>query len=118
MDIEEVELPTSKPCTRCGKDKPLKNFYKQWSGKYGRTSMCRHCLLKAHKIKLQNKKLAESEKKKCSTCKRIKSVKDFYLHSRGGGYRASDCKLCASEKSTIRYYKRIGKRRPRKVKDD
>jgi len=43
-----------KKCTKCSETKPLGEFHKKKSGKYGVTSACKICTLKWHKQKYQN----------------------------------------------------------------
>jgi hypothetical protein len=117
--FEEVVLPTSKICTKCGEDKLFKCFYKLWSGKYGYMATCRLCLRRIHIAKIANKKLAENEKRKCSACKAVKITKLFYKRKKCGNRKAGYsymCMECEKDKSLDNYYKRIGKKRPRKAK--
>ena len=39
----EAEAPSSKPCSKCGEDKPLTEFSKKSTGKYGRRADCKPC---------------------------------------------------------------------------
>lgn len=38
-----------KTCTKCGKTKPIEEFYKSPTGKYGVYSVCKECQRKEHK---------------------------------------------------------------------
>lgn len=47
-------MPDSKPCTKCGKDKPLDD-YSPGSGKFGRKSRCRECSNEDHGLRYQTR---------------------------------------------------------------
>jgi hypothetical protein len=40
---ETVEVSSTKKCSKCGIEKPLDDFYKSRSGKFGRTQQCKVC---------------------------------------------------------------------------
>lgn len=61
-----------KTCTKCGETKPLEDFHRQKSGKYGRQPKCKNCQ-KAYNKEYYNKNQTELVEKK-------KEYRELYLH--------------------------------------
>jgi len=66
-----IKLRMEKKCTGCGETKPLEEYHKKKSGKYGRCAKCKLCMnayMKAYnqseERKAYQKKYRESEKGK------------------------------------------------------
>ena len=104
-----------KKCYKCGVDKKPKQYHKHRYSKPGRMVTCKLCLLKAYRLKCTNLQLAKTGEKMCSDCYKVKSAKDFYLYAGGNGSLRNKCKACTGKTSSKEYYKKLGRRKPKKV---
>lgn len=89
-----------KACSRCGVEKPLNFFHRQASNHSGFRSACKECRRedgKAYWKNLRNgasRPMCEITEKRCTVCKVIKPVAEFYQRS-PGRYRVA-CKSCGN----------------------
>jgi len=108
--MEEI----TKVCTGCGLDKPLDEFYKLNSGKYGRAAMCKTCRKEydknPEKVKARAKQIKEEIKvkttsKTCTKCKKDKPLEEYHKDKTKNDGRACRCNSCYKK-----YYERNKKR--------
>jgi hypothetical protein len=79
------ELPTHKPCTLCGVDKPLEEFTVSENGRYGRSSHCKKCKnekMAAYRKTTPHIAVDEQDKpNQCDKCgKRFMALGSLILH--------------------------------------
>ena len=101
---EAEQLPHSmKRCSKCGIVKAFSDYYKQKSGKHGRTAACIECCCAKDKRKRDaNRKkrkrykaeLAAMGLKKCAACGQVKFIEDFGVETRRKDGRLGACKTC------------------------
>ncbi|MBW1730033.1 MAG: hypothetical protein JRH08_00880 [Deltaproteobacteria bacterium] len=61
MELEQTTVnPTSKKCTKCGEEKPLKEFYADPKSKDGHSYHCKECQRQAGRERRLRKKLGKS----------------------------------------------------------
>lgn len=96
--MEEV---SSKPCVRCGIEKPLAEFHKAAKGKFGRNSKCIPCTKEIRFSKLGVTEISKHfvvikngiPYKTCRDCKEEKHLK-YFLHSSHSGRKSPICRKC------------------------
>lgn len=83
-----------KVCTKCGKWKPLNEFHKHQTGKYGCRPTCKVCRsVPKTPYQLEYEKLAKYDLRRCRECEQIKSLDEFYDYGAEKG-RYYTCKNC------------------------
>lgn len=91
-----------KKCPKCGRELPEEMFNKNKNKKDGLSCYCKDCQREAHK-KAKEKKISQDNKvsdiipfgmKRCTKCKAIKPLEDFYVNSMGADGYFWHCKEC------------------------
>ncbi len=77
-------------CGRCKIEKPLEDFHKNSSSKWGVVSICKNCKSMKKVVELSE------DTKECSTCKKELSISLFKKASNKSGL-SSKCKYCTDE---------------------
>lgn len=116
-------------CTNCNVTKNLDEFYAKKTGKHGRYSMCKQCMISKYSDK--RKAYYKTYKRKnvsidtreypdgirnCPTCKQDKSVDDYYYDSMIRNIKGS-CKSC-TKIVRQRYYPTRNKKRKENLDKD
>lgn len=105
-----MEGISSKPCVRCGTEKPLTEFHKSAKGKFGRNSKCIPCTKEIRFLKLG---IAEPSKyftvikngipyKTCRDCKVEKHLK-YFMYSTFSDRKSPVCRSCIYFKKAKAY---------------
>jgi hypothetical protein len=106
------DIPASKPCSKCGEDKPLNEYHPQRDGKDGVRGDCRVCVNAARRAKNANGPRARARAaerpgfKCCNRCWQVKPVEEFSPAKRGRYGVRGECKACASLKQSERNRRR------------
>lgn len=113
-------------CANCNETKCLNEFYAKKTGKYGRHSFCKKCMISKYSDK--RKEYSKTYKRKnsytdtrvypdgirnCPTCKKDKSVDEYYYDSMIKNIKGS-CKAC-TKVVRQRYYSVGNKKRREKL---
>lgn len=99
----------SKVCTRCRILKPLDNFTKQSTGKYGHTARCKACERELAYIRERGHKITYIQRplfvlsKPCSRCKIEKPIEDFRVDQSKKDSHRYICKQCEKEEDKKRF---------------
>jgi len=91
----------TKVCSKCKIEKPLSEFHKQKSGKYGVHGWCKTCFSnwqKEHRYRGERKTPILYMTKICPICKTEKPILDFYKDKRQG--IRPRCKSCSKLDAT------------------
>ena len=97
-----------KRCTKCKVIAPFDYFYRDKTNKKGMHGWCKECH-KTYKngklnLKQENDLKEEISFKKCTKCKEIKPLNEFYKQSKskdGYAYQCKDCRRIMKRKYTI-----------------
>lgn len=90
----------NKQCTKCKEEKPLTEFSKNKSTPDGLQYHCKECHNKYVKVnyhELKSRPKTEINEKKCSTCKKTKSISEFYDDPSKNDGKRSQCIKCTKE---------------------
>lgn len=97
-----------KRCTKCKVIAPLDFFSRDKSAKTGRQRWCKECQRNYIKNKSNSKQETDLKEeisfKKCTKCKEIKPLNEFYKQSKskdGYAYQCKDCRRIMKRKYTI-----------------
>lgn len=84
-----------KRCTRCGKEKPLIEFWRRLDGYQ---SACKDCARKAKGVKYTRPRrvVVEGEPRKCKICGKTKPARDFYWRADNHTW-FSECMECTKK---------------------
>lgn len=109
---ESHQLPTTKKCERCGEVLPFDDF--EWMNYKGTRKRMRICS-KCYHAAMNKKKGAQPEvpegMKRCSSCKEVKPVSEFYTDNKAlDGYKSA-CKICHTKQVNKRQKERREARR-------
>lgn len=83
--------PTTRACTRCKAEKPLTEFHRSKTGKYGRAAQCRTCFAALYRAA---RCYAPPPEKRCFTCQEVKSASEFFANAIRADGLDSYCKTC------------------------
>lgn len=91
----------TKPCTKCGVEKPLTDFSRNTRASDGRTSQCKACVTTYRKgyverIAAERVEPSPSTTKQCTACHQIKPVDSFSRHRANHDGRQSQCRECVA----------------------
>ena len=87
-----------KLCKKCNTTKPLGEFSRDRTRKYGRKLVCKTCTNKALQLRTpHNYKETTATEKACTNCGLIKPLIDFHLYKWGEHGRKPRCKICRIE---------------------
>ena len=109
-----MEPPTEKSCTKCGVVKPLDEFSRRASAKYGRTPWCKTCIAEQSAARYAAKKAAgdqwdpDVDTKECNECGETKLLREFARHAAGLKGRKSYCHPCFAAQNRERADSRQG----------
>lgn len=114
---EETNIPKRKRCSICKVMKDLESFSPCSTGKYGRYAYCRDCrnsrLFESNpnREEIDEKRalrigLRANGLKRCTSCKEIKPLEDFYGDPRRTDGKQSRCKECFLQKGNHSYLKK------------
>ena len=81
-------------CTKCKIKKPLFEFHKNKNTSDGYQVICKNCRSQKNKTTIEKDRLFQIGLKKCSKCKVIKKLIEFFKDTRSVHGFASYCKLC------------------------
>jgi very-short-patch-repair endonuclease len=102
----ETKNITEIKCNLCGEDKKLDDFYNDKNSPTGHMRRCKICHINRLKVLVEVKDKIIITDKKCSCCKEVKSVLEFYkLLKSVDGYKIY-CKDCEKLKAKILYDKK------------
>jgi hypothetical protein len=91
---ESHQLPTTKKCERCGEVLPLDDFeWMNYKGARKRMRICSKCYHAAMSKKKGQPEVPEGMKR-CSSCKEVKPVSEFYTDNNAQDGYKSACKIC------------------------
>lgn len=95
-------------CTKCGKDLPISEFYRESTAvNQTHRAACKECDKK--RIRATNKLRYHAEKKVCVDCGKEKSVTLFYKAKKNSGGRDVRCRDCYEIRRKEMYPERKGK---------
>lgn len=93
----------TKVCTICNREFPATEeyFYKDKSGKYGVRAICKECLNKKNRAKINPLNTDPSILRRCTKCgKRLPATEEYFYKSRTGKYGVmAECKECRNRKT-------------------
>lgn len=112
---ESHQLPTTKKCERCGEVLPFDDFeWMNYKGARKRMRICSKCYHAAMSKKKDDTEVPEGMKR-CSSCKEVKPVSEFYTDNNAlDGYKSA-CKPCHSEKVAKKQKERRDARRQERI---
>jgi hypothetical protein len=85
----------TKICTKCHKEKPLTDFYKDIRGKFNVVSVCKDCHKSPRTKEKEAKRILVSEGFKiCNKCKETKPLLEFHINKKTKDGRGYSCKKC------------------------
>jgi hypothetical protein len=97
----------TKVCKICGLEKPLSDFSKSSTNKYGVATKCKECCNWKHrsdeskKKELEWRELFDKGLKKCACCGKKLPLEDFPLRKSSRDGRKSYCIVCYREKALV-----------------
>lgn len=89
---EQPTTPTTKRCTRCGREKTLDHYQNSAASKDGLQSWCRECIRTYYKLDIKYR--YQGGVKLCSKCKSIRPRTEFVDDSHYNDGKSRICKFC------------------------
>ena len=98
-----------KQCSRCKKVKSLDEFSRNKTKRDGRQSDCKSCHVNLRIARRERYAGAEiPAEKRCTRCKKIKPLDEFYRNKNNRYGRQSACKSCSKEQAVARRERLVG----------
>ena len=96
---ERLSLEGTKRCARCREEKPRSEFWAHKRAKDGRCSWCRPCMnayMSSRRVRKRPPKPPDGFKR-CSRCREVKPVEEFFRNAARHDGLTSYCKVCFPE---------------------
>lgn len=95
--VSKNRAAAGKVCSKCGKYKALRFFYKNAQNEDGYRNDCKDCARTAQRAARDKMYYVQVETKQCAACGRVLPIKDFSRdNTKKDGHR-SQCKQCDRE---------------------
>lgn len=98
-ELKNPFLLDEKECSICNLKKPLESFHYAKEHTDGRENSCKECVKIRHKEFIENKRNTEEipQEKKCTNCKKILPLDDYFVDNEKFDRRGTKCKICVLE---------------------
>jgi hypothetical protein len=102
------DIPASKPCSKCGEDKPLSEYHTHLTAKYGRRPDCKVCVADRVKRPPRDRYHRSADplpaERQCVTCGQAKPLTEEYWYRHDTGGFRHECVACRGVSAVLVRY--------------